>query len=156
MHIRSPGYGGDFRDSCARDDTDALSETLAELRNGTSLQENKMAMENRILASKKVALVTGGSRGIGKDIALSLARMGIGIVLTYRSDQTEGDRVAEEIQAFGGAAVALQSNLAVTSSFDTFLEQLKALLPDNFGTEKRTSGCWFLRTSSSSREVIME
>ena len=95
-----------------------------------------MAIENGILASKKVALVTGGSRGIGKDIALSLAKMGIGIVLTYQSNQTEGHRVAEEIQAFGGAAVALQLNVATTSSFDTFLDQLKALLPEKFGTEK--------------------
>ena len=95
-----------------------------------------MAIENGILASKKVALVTGGSRGIGKDIALSLAKMGIGIVLTYQSNQTEADRVAEEIQVFGGAVVALQLNVATTSSFDTFLDQLKALLPEKFGTEK--------------------
>ena len=67
-----------------------------------------MAMESGILASKKAALVTGGSRAIGKDIAFSLARMGIGIVLTYQSKETEGDRVAEEIEAFGVSAIALQ------------------------------------------------
>jgi NAD(P)-dependent dehydrogenase (short-subunit alcohol dehydrogenase family) len=84
---------------------------------------------------KKVALVTGGSRGIGKDIALSLARMGIGVVLTYHSHQTEGERVAEEIQASGGFAVALQLDVAMTSSFDAFLDRLKALLNKNFGRE---------------------
>ena len=57
------------------------------------------------------------------------------IVLTYRSNKSEGDRVAEEIQAVGGTAVALQLNVATTSSFDTFLDQLKDLLPKRFGTE---------------------
>ncbi len=62
--------------------------------------------------------------------------MGIGVVLTYHSNQTEGERVAEQIQASGGAAVALQLDVAVTSSFDTFLDQLKVMLPDKIGTEK--------------------
>jgi NAD(P)-dependent dehydrogenase (short-subunit alcohol dehydrogenase family) len=95
-----------------------------------------MNIENGVLLRNTVALVTGGSRGIGKDIALSLATRGIGIVLTYVSHKTEGDRVAEEIEASGGAAVALHLDLAKTSSFDTFLNQVKTLLPEKFGTEK--------------------
>ena len=93
-------------------------------------------IENGQLPSKKVALVTGGSRGIGKAIALTLANAGVGIVLTYKSNKTEGDRVAEEIEASGGVALALQLDVATTSSFDTFLDQLKALLLERFGTEK--------------------
>ena len=75
------------------------------------------------------------SRGIGKNIALSLARIGIGIVLTYQSNKTEGERVAEEIQASGGVAQALQLDVAMTSSFDAFFDQLKVMLPEKFGTE---------------------
>jgi NAD(P)-dependent dehydrogenase (short-subunit alcohol dehydrogenase family) len=56
----------------------------------------------------KVAVVTGGNRGLGKDIALSLAEMGVGVVLTYRSNKEEGDQVVEQIQASGGTAVSLQ------------------------------------------------
>lgn len=45
-----------------------------------------MTIESGALPSKKVALVTGGSRGIGKDVAISLARIGIRIVLTYQAE----------------------------------------------------------------------
>jgi NAD(P)-dependent dehydrogenase (short-subunit alcohol dehydrogenase family) len=99
-------------------------------------QEGNVALANDALVERRVALITGGSRGIGKDIALSLARMGIGIVLTYHSNKTEGERVAEEIQASGGVAAALQFDVAVTSSFDPFLDRLKVMLLEKFGTEK--------------------
>lgn len=85
--------------------------------------------------SKKVALITGGSRGLGRDIALSLAKVGVGIGLTYHSNKQEGDRVVEEIRAAGGIAVALQLDVSVTSSFDPFLYQLKGTLRERFGTE---------------------
>ena len=94
-----------------------------------------MIIENGMLPNKKVALVTGGSRGIGKDIALCLAKKGIGIVLTYRSNKTEGDRVVEEIRASGGAGSALQLDVAQTSSFDAFFDQLRTVLRDEFGVE---------------------
>jgi len=84
----------------------------------------------------KVAVVTGGNRGLGKDIALSLAEMGVGVVLTYRSNKEEGDQVVEQIQASGGTAVSLQLDVSMTASFDTFLDQLHVLLPEKFGTEK--------------------
>ncbi len=56
-------------------------------------------------------------------------------MLTYQSNKTEGNRVAQEIVASGGVAVALQLDVALSSSFDTFLDQLKAVLSDKFGTE---------------------
>ncbi len=84
----------------------------------------------------KVALVTGGSRGLGKDIALSLARMGIGVVLTYNRNQEEGERVAEEIRSSGGTAEAIRLDVSQTSSFDPFLGQVKTLLRERFGMER--------------------
>ena len=74
----------------------------------------------------KVALVTGGSRGLGKDIALSLARIGVGVVLTYHSNKQEGDRVVDTIRGLDGKAVALQFDVSRVSFFDAFLEQLAA------------------------------
>jgi NAD(P)-dependent dehydrogenase (short-subunit alcohol dehydrogenase family) len=65
------------------------------------------------LQTNKVAVVTGGSRGIGKDIAPSLAKKGIGIVLTYHSKKIEGERVADKIHAFGGVALVLPFDVAV-------------------------------------------
>jgi NAD(P)-dependent dehydrogenase (short-subunit alcohol dehydrogenase family) len=84
----------------------------------------------------KVAVVTGGNRGLGKDIALSLAEMGVGVVLTYRSNKEEGDQVVEQIQASGGTAVSLQLDISMTASFEAFLDQLNVLLPEKFGAEK--------------------
>ena len=94
-----------------------------------------MPMDNAVTSNGKIALITGGSRGLGKDIALSLAKKGIGIVLTYHSDETAGDRVTEEIRASGGVAVALPLDVALTASFATFLDHLKVVLRATFGTE---------------------
>lgn len=88
------------------------------------------------MSQTKVALVTGGSRGIGKDIALSLAKMGIGVILTYHSQKADADRVTAEIRASGGVAIALQLDLSATAFFDTFLSQLRTVLAEIFGTEK--------------------
>ena len=94
-----------------------------------------MPAEREEKSKSKVALVTGGSRGIGTDIARALARMGIGVVLTYHTNETEGDRVAEEICASGGRAVALQLDVSMTSSFDAFLDRLKVVLGATFAAE---------------------
>ena len=94
-----------------------------------------MPIENDVQKNRKVALVTGGSRGIGKDIALSLARMGMGVVLTYLSNKEEAERVTEAIQASGGTAVALPLDVSITASFDTFLEGVKGVLREKFSTE---------------------
>ncbi len=93
-------------------------------------------LENEAAPKAKIALVTGGSRGIGKAIALSLAKRGIGVVLTYHSNKEEGDRVAEEIRASGGAAAALPLDVSQASSFDLFLERLKGVLLESFGAGK--------------------
>jgi NAD(P)-dependent dehydrogenase (short-subunit alcohol dehydrogenase family) len=89
-----------------------------------------MATEN------KIALVTGGSRGLGKNMALSLAKKGIGVVLTYNSKQEEAQSVVADIEALGQKAVALQLNTSDVRSFDAFYEQLKTALQDTFTTDR--------------------
>lgn len=88
------------------------------------------------MESKKIALVTGGSRGLGRDMAISLARKGLNVVLTYNSKQEEAQEVVREIEALGQKAAALQLNVGETASFDGFVGRLSEVLKSHFGTEK--------------------
>ena len=84
----------------------------------------------------KIALVTGGSRGLGKNMALSLAKKGIDVVLTYHSKKDEADSVVAEIEAMGQKAAALQLNTGEVSRFDAFGTELTRTLTDTFGTDR--------------------
>jgi len=86
-------------------------------------------------AYKKIALVTGGSRGLGKDMAISLANKGINVILTYNSKQEEALAVVAEIEKTGAQAVAIQLNTGDVKSFDTFFTQVKKVLKDTFDTD---------------------
>ncbi|MVM29742.1 SDR family oxidoreductase [Spirosoma sp. HMF4905] len=85
--------------------------------------------------NSKIALVTGGSRGLGKDMALRLAQKGIDVILTYNSKQDEALAVVTEIEKTGQKAAALQLNTGDTKSFDAFFGQLAAALKDTFATD---------------------
>lgn len=78
--------------------------------------------------SKKITLVTGGSRGLGKNAALKLADQGIDVILTYNSRGEEAEAVVREIEAKGVKAVALQLNVAESGTFDDFAGQVKTQL----------------------------
>ena len=86
-------------------------------------------MESR---NRKIAVVTGGSRGLGRNTALHLARRGVDIILTYRSQRTEAEQVVAEIAAWGGSAVALQLDVAESGTFDSFVETLKGVLSEHW------------------------
>lgn len=88
------------------------------------------------MTNTKIALVTGGSRGIGKDIALSLAKKGIDVLLTYHSNQTEAAATVAAIQSLGRKAAALPLNTADVSSFDLFFKQVSVTLQDTFGRDR--------------------
>ena len=83
--------------------------------------------------ANKIALVTGGSRGLGKNMAISLAQKGIDVVLTYNSNQTEAEKVVSEIQALGQKARAFQLDAGNIKSFDSFLEQVTGYLKEQTG-----------------------
>jgi len=85
--------------------------------------------------TSKIALVTGGSRGLGKNMALSLAKKGINVILTYHSKQDEAQAVVAEIEKAGLKAAALQLNAGDVKSFDNFFTRLKAVLKDTFNTD---------------------
>lgn len=86
--------------------------------------------------NNKIALVTGGSRGLGKNMALSLAKKGIHVLLTYNSRQDEAQATVSEIEALGQKAAALQLNTADVKGFENFYEQVSATLRDTFETDR--------------------
>ncbi|BEV46627.1 SDR family NAD(P)-dependent oxidoreductase [Afipia carboxidovorans] len=92
-----------------------------------------MAAENNGNSKAKIALVTGGSRGLGRNTALSLARKGIDVVITYHSNQAEADATVADIKALGRKAAALQLDTGATGSFADFATRLKATLHDTWG-----------------------
>jgi NAD(P)-dependent dehydrogenase (short-subunit alcohol dehydrogenase family) len=88
------------------------------------------------MTNHKIALVTGGSRGIGKDIAVTLAKKGIDVLLTYHTNETEAAATVAAVHALGRKAVALQLNTADISRFDPFFKQVASTLRDTFGTDR--------------------
>ncbi|MFN8347056.1 MAG: SDR family oxidoreductase [Spirosomataceae bacterium] len=84
----------------------------------------------------KIALVTGGSRGLGKEEAIQLAKRGFDVILTYQSNKTEADKVVNEIQALNKKAAALPLDISTTHSFDTFISELRGVLSSVFNAEK--------------------
>lgn len=86
--------------------------------------------------TSKIALITGGSRGLGKNTALAMAKQGIDVVLTYQSQQAAAQEVVNEINALGRKAVALQLDVAQVKTFDAFANALKQALQTHFQAEK--------------------
>ncbi|WP_312983017.1 SDR family oxidoreductase [Atlantibacter sp.] len=78
--------------------------------------------------TQRIAIVTGGSRGLGKNAALKLAEKGIAIILTYNSQREDADDVVREIEKKGVKALALQLNVAESDSFTGFANEVKQQL----------------------------
>ncbi|NES98341.1 MAG: SDR family oxidoreductase [Desertifilum sp. SIO1I2] len=84
----------------------------------------------------KIALITGSSRGLGRNMALALAQKGVDAIVTYRSNEAEAESVVSAIADMGGKAVALQLDTSNTKTFDDFAAQIKRSLQDNWQTEQ--------------------
>ena len=79
-----------------------------------------------------ISLVTGGSRGLGRNTAISIARHGGDVILTYQSQATAAEATAAEIRALGQKAVALQLDAGDTASFADFAERLRTALGETW------------------------
>lgn len=84
----------------------------------------------------KIAIITGGSRGLGKDMALSVAAKGLDIILTYNTQPDAAAEVVEAIRVTGRKAAALPLNLSETGGITTFVAQLSNLLQTDFEDRK--------------------
>jgi NAD(P)-dependent dehydrogenase (short-subunit alcohol dehydrogenase family) len=82
---------------------------------------------------QKIALITGGSRGLGRNTAEHLARKGVDSVITYHSRADEAQAVVAKLQAEGRKSVALQLDTGATQTFAGFAESLKKALRDTWG-----------------------
>lgn len=83
----------------------------------------------------KILLVTGGSRGIGKSIALNAAKRNIGVILTYNSNPEQAQVVADTINSNGGKAVALKMEASNISSFSDFASEVSQVLKTEWNRE---------------------
>lgn len=83
----------------------------------------------------KIAVVTGGSRGLGRDMALSLAKNRLDVIFTYNNQKKAADALVNEIGALGQRGIAIQLDVSDLSAFDAFKERLKAELLSHFNTE---------------------
>ncbi|GHO49447.1 short-chain dehydrogenase [Ktedonospora formicarum] len=76
----------------------------------------------------KIAIITGGSRGLGKDMAMNIAAKGNDVILTYNSKKEEAEAVVASIEKQGRKAVALHLDVSNTKSFAAFREAIKETL----------------------------
>jgi len=86
--------------------------------------------------TNKIALVTGGSRGLGRDMALALATDGNDVIITYNSNKEQAEAVVSLIKAKGVSAAAFQLDSSKTESFDGFFQTLSDYLNANYQASK--------------------
>lgn len=84
----------------------------------------------------KIALITGGSRGLGRNAALKLAARGVDIILTYRSRADEAAAVVAQIEALGRRAVALPLVVDAAAGFPAFAERVRQALAGTWQRER--------------------
>ncbi len=78
--------------------------------------------------NRKIAILTGASRGLGKNAALHLAKKGVDLIITYHSQADEAEKVVAEIEALGAKAAALKLDVSQSHTFAAFAEQVQSVL----------------------------
>ena len=94
-----------------------------------------MSTEQNTTLSGKIAIVTGGSRGLGQNTVIHLAKRGVHSVFTYNSNREEAEKVVADISKAGAKAIALKLDVGNISSFEPFLTELQKALRA-FGAER--------------------
>jgi len=94
-----------------------------------------MSTETTSKSTTKIALITGASRGLGRNTALSLARKGVDLIITYHSNHAEAASAVSEIQALGRKAVALRADTSDVSSFDRLVREIGTALRTNWSRD---------------------
>lgn len=86
-------------------------------------------------SNNPIAIVTGGSRGLGKSTALHLAQQGADVILTYRNQANQAQAVVAQIEALGRRAMALPLDVAVSAGFEAFAADIRAVLAQHWQRE---------------------
>lgn len=87
------------------------------------------------MPSFPIALVTGGSRGLGRSTVGALSRRGVSLILTYKSNRAAADEVVSGVEQAGARAVALQLDTGETSAFPGFADEVRRVLA-NWGVQR--------------------
>ncbi|WP_372394249.1 SDR family oxidoreductase [Azospirillum sp. HJ39] len=82
-----------------------------------------------------ISIVTGGSRGLGRNTAIGIARHGGDVILTYRDGADRAMAVVAEIESLGRRAIALQLDVGTLSSFPAFVESVRSCLKTGWGRD---------------------
>ena len=85
------------------------------------------------MSTSKLAIITGGSRGLGKSASLHLAKKGTDVVITYRSNRSDADSVVKELESFGVKAAALKLDVSQANTFAEFTAAFRDVLSSKFG-----------------------
>jgi NAD(P)-dependent dehydrogenase (short-subunit alcohol dehydrogenase family) len=94
-----------------------------------------MSTEKTSISEMKIAIVTGGSRGLGRNTVINLAKRDVNSIFTYNSNRAEADKVVAAVGEAGAKAAALQLDAGNVRSFDAFVQNVRSTLAD-FGTER--------------------
>jgi NAD(P)-dependent dehydrogenase (short-subunit alcohol dehydrogenase family) len=86
--------------------------------------------------SQTIVLITGASRGLGRNMALHLARRGVAVIGTYRNSAADARTLVDEIEALGGKAAMLPLDVTDTASFSGFAQAVTDTLGKTFGTDQ--------------------
>jgi len=84
----------------------------------------------------KIAVVTGGSRGLGRDMAISIAKKNIDVILTYNSNKESAEEVVVEIEKSGQKAYAIKFDVSDLKSYDNFISEIKTVLKTKWNSDK--------------------
>src|SRR5215471_19367305 len=87
------------------------------------------------IETKRTAIITGGSRGVGRNTAINLARRGVDVIFTYHSNQAEAESVIREIEEMGGRAAAFRLDTGTLGAFDGFVTDVRKAL-ESWGRER--------------------
>jgi NAD(P)-dependent dehydrogenase (short-subunit alcohol dehydrogenase family) len=95
-----------------------------------------MPTENDKNSTSKVAIVTGASRGLGRNTALNLAKRGVDLIITYHTNRAEADAAVAAIEGLGRKAVALHLDSGDAASFDGFFGEVGRVLKERWGRDR--------------------
>lgn len=111
-------------------------------------------------ASSHVAIVTGSSRGMGRDTVIRLAQLGVSSIVTYNARADEAEKVVTAVRDAGADAVALQLDVSQPETFDTFVEQVRGALAtlghDRFDYLVNNAGTSSTATLANGTEAEMD